>query len=73
MHLNRLTAARILAILHESEAGRTVEVLCRAHGIVKHTPYRWKAKCRELKLEAKWLRQRALACAHGQERLRAAE
>lgn len=49
---------QILAILHEAEAGRKVDELCRSHGIARHTFYRWKAKYGGLQInDAKRLRQ----------------
>ena len=40
----RHSEEQILAILHEADAGRKVDELCRSHGIARHTFYRWKAK-----------------------------
>jgi putative transposase len=58
MRRSRFTEEQILAILHEGETGRKVDELCRAHGVGKHTYYRWKAKYGGLPLsEAKRLRQ----------------
>jgi transposase-like protein len=34
---------QILAILHEVEAGRKVDEVCRSHCIARHTYYRWKS------------------------------
>jgi len=54
----RHTEEQILAILHEADAGRKVDELCRSHGIARHTFYRWKAKFGGMQLsDAKRLRQ----------------
>jgi putative transposase len=53
----RHSEEQILAILHEVEAGRKVDEVCRSHGIARHTYYRWKAKFGGLQLsDAKRLR-----------------
>jgi putative transposase len=58
MRRSQFSEEQILSILHEGEAGRKVEDLCRTHGIARHTYYRWKAKFGGLQLdEAKRLRQ----------------
>lgn len=53
----RHSEEQILAILHEVDAGRKVDEVCRSHGIARHTYYRWKAKFGGLELsDAKRLR-----------------
>jgi hypothetical protein len=59
----RHTEEQILGILHEAGAGRKVDELCRAHGIAKHTYYRWRAKSRGPAGQ----RREALARARGRE------
>jgi putative transposase len=44
MKRSKFTDEQILAIVKESEAGRKVADVCRAHGITDQTYYRWKAK-----------------------------
>src|SRR2546427_7215800 len=40
----RHSEEQIIAILKQGEAGVTTAELCRQHGIVEQTYYRWKAK-----------------------------
>ena len=42
MKANRFTAEQIVAILHEAAAGEVVRELCRRHGIIETTFYRWR-------------------------------
>jgi len=57
MRRSLFTEAQVVGILHEGEAGRKVDELCRAHGINKQTCYRRRAKYGGLKVdEAKRLR-----------------
>jgi len=54
----RHTEEQILAILHEADAGRTVDEICRTHGIARHTYYRWKSKYGGMQLsDARRLKQ----------------
>lgn len=48
---SRFTDEQIVGILHEGEAGRTVDELCLTHGINRQAYYRWKAKFGELKVD----------------------
>jgi putative transposase len=58
MRRSRHTEEQIVSILHEADAGRKVDELCRSHGIARHTFYRWKAKYGGLQVnDAKRLRQ----------------
>lgn len=44
MKRNTYTETQIVSILKESEAGVTVEELCRKHGFSQSAFYKWKAK-----------------------------
>ena len=54
----RHSEEQIIAILKQGEAGLTTAELCRQHGIVEQTLYRWKAKYGGLDVsDAKKLKQ----------------
>ena len=42
MRKRRFTAAQIVGVLHEHEAGAKIAELCRRHGITETTCHRWK-------------------------------
>jgi len=44
MRKSKFTEHQILKILKALEAGRTVKVVCREHGVSEPTYYNWKAK-----------------------------
>ena len=44
MKKTRFTEAQIVSILHQQEAGRSVNDISREHGISDATFYNWKAK-----------------------------
>ena len=44
MKKSRFTETKIVSILHQQEAGKTVKDICREHGISDATFYNWKAK-----------------------------
>ena len=44
MKRNKFSEARIIKILKEAEAGRSVSDLCREHSIHESTYYNWKKK-----------------------------
>lgn len=44
MKRNKFTEAQIIKILKEEESGKTVNDICREHGIHQSTYYNWKKK-----------------------------
>ena len=40
----RKTESQIVAILKEAEAGISVQVICRQHGVAQSTFYKWREK-----------------------------
>jgi len=44
MKRQRHTEEQIIQVLHEAQAGATIEELCRRHGISQATYYKWKQK-----------------------------
>ena len=44
MKKTRFTETKIVSILHQQEAGKSVRDICREHGISDATFYNWKAK-----------------------------
>ncbi len=58
MKRKRYTAEKIIAMLHEHEAGVSVPELSRRHGIAENTIYRWKSQFGGMEVsEAKRLRE----------------
>ena len=57
MKKTRFTETKIVSILHQQEAGKTVKEICREHSISEPTFYNWKAKYGGLEVsDAKRLR-----------------
>ena len=44
MKKSRFTESQIVSILKESDSGRTVQDICREHGLSPSTYYQWKSK-----------------------------
>lgn len=44
MRRSRFSEAQIVGMLKEAEAGKTVEEICRSHGISAATFYKWRSK-----------------------------
>lgn len=44
MKKSRYTESQIVAILKETDAGKTVAEVCREHGVSQPTYYNWKSK-----------------------------
>ena len=44
MKKSRFSEVQIIKILGEQEAGKTVQEICKAHGISQPTFYNWKSK-----------------------------
>lgn len=58
MRKRRFSEEQIIGVLKQSEAGLSVQELCRQHGISRHTFYVWRRKFGGMSVsEAKRLRQ----------------
>ena len=44
MRRSRFSETQIVGMLKEAEAGKTVEDICRSHGISSATFYKWRSK-----------------------------
>lgn len=44
MRRSRFSEAQIVGMLKEAEAGKSVEEICRSHGISAATFYKWRSK-----------------------------
>ena len=51
MKRNKFTEAQIIKILKEEESGKTVNDICREHGIHQSTYYNWKKKYGGMQLQ----------------------